>query len=146
MTGCWSTWKPANAQRSGIANLKIRYNRVHGFYIEVSRLQADKVPDDYQRRQTLKAVERYSTPELKDHESKVLSARERALALEKSLYDDLLEHLAEYLGVLGRCADALSELDVLANFAERSVTLKLCCPTLDQTPRHRHRERPSPGR
>ncbi|MGB5440947.1 MAG: DNA mismatch repair protein MutS [Gammaproteobacteria bacterium] len=117
-------------QRSGIGNLKIRYNRVHGFYIEVSRLQADKVPDDYQRRQTLKAVERYSTPELKDHESRVLSARERALALEKSLYNDLLEQLAEYLGPLGRCAHALSELDVLANFAERSVTLKLCCPTL----------------
>jgi len=121
-------------ERSGIANLKIRYNRVHGFYIEVSRLQADKVPDDYQRRQTLKAVERYSTPELKEHESKVLSARERSLALEKSLYNELLEQLAEHLEALGLCADALSELDVLANFAERSLTLNLSCPTLDQRP------------
>ncbi len=121
-------------ERSGIAKLKIRYNRVHGFYIEVSRQQADMVPDDYQRRQTLKAVERYSTPELKEHESKVLSARERALALEKSLYNDLLDRLAEYLKVLGLCADALSELDVLANFAERSLTLNLSSPTLDQRP------------
>jgi DNA mismatch repair protein MutS len=121
-------------ERSGITNLKIRYNRVHGFYIEVSRLQADKVPDDYMRRQTLKAVERYSTPELKEHESKVLSARERALALEKSLYSGLLDRLAENLEVLGQCADGLSELDVLANFAERSLTLNLSCPTLDTRP------------
>ena len=121
-------------ERSGIANLKIRYNRVHGFYIEVSRLQADRVPDDYQRRQTLKAVERYSTPELKEHESKVLSARERALALEKSLYNELLERLAGSLEVLGQCADGLSELDVLANFAERSLTLNLSCPALDTRP------------
>jgi len=121
-------------ERSGITNLKIRYNRVHGFYIEVSRLQADKVPDDYIRRQTLKAVERYSTPELKEHESKVLSARERALALEKSLYNDLLDRLAENLEVLGQCADGLSELDVLANFSERSLTLNLSCPALDTRP------------
>ena len=92
------------------------------------------MPDDYIRRQTLKAVERYSTPELKEHESKVLSARERALALEKSLYNDLLDQLAENLEVLGQCADGLSELDVLANFAERSLTLKLSCPTLDTRP------------
>jgi DNA mismatch repair protein MutS len=118
-------------ERSGIGNLKIRYNRVHGFYIEVSRLQADKVPEDYQRRQTLKAVERYITPELKAHEDKVLSARERALALEKSLYHELLEILSEQLAPLGECAEALSELDVLANFAERSLTLNLGCPTLD---------------
>jgi DNA mismatch repair protein MutS len=121
-------------ERSGIANLKIRYNRVHGFYIEVSRLQADKVPADYQRRQTLKAVERYSTAELKEHESKVLSARERSLALEKSLYNDLLDRLAGHLGELGQCAEALAELDVLANFAERSHTLNLSCPTLDERP------------
>ncbi len=120
--------------RSGIANLKISYNRVHGYYIEVSRLQADKVPDNYQRRQTLKAVERYITPELKQHEDKVLSARERALALEKSLYSELLETLALQLEPLGRCAEALSELDVLANFAERSLTLNLVCPTLTTRP------------
>jgi DNA mismatch repair protein MutS len=121
-------------ERSGIANLKISYNRVHGYYIEVSRLQADKVPDNYQRRQTLKAVERYITPELKEHEDKVLSARERALALEKSLYNELLETLAQQLEPLGRCAEGLSELDVLANFAERSMTLNLACPTLAARP------------
>ena len=119
-------------ERSGIATLKISYNRVHGYYIEVSRLQADKVPDNYQRRQTLKAVERYITPELKAHEDKVLSARERALALEKSLYADLLETLGEHLEALRRCADALSELDVLANFSERSQTLNLSCPVLSE--------------
>jgi len=118
-------------ERSGIANLKISYNRVHGYYIEVSRLQSDNVPDNYQRRQTLKAVERYITPELKAHEDKVLSARERALALEKSLYNDLLETLGKQLEPLQECAEAISELDVLANFAERSQTLNLTCPTLD---------------
>jgi len=119
-------------ERSGIATLKISYNRVHGYYIEVSRLQADKVPDNYQRRQTLKAVERYITPELKAHEDKVLSARERALALEKSLYSELLDTLGEHLDALRRCADAVSELDVLANFSERSQTLNLTCPVLSE--------------
>ena len=119
-------------ERSGIATLKISYNRVHGYYIEVSRLQSDKVPDNYQRRQTLKAVERYITPELKAHEDKVLSARERALALEKSLYSELLDRLGEHLEPLRRCADALSELDVLANFSERSQTLNLTCPQLSE--------------
>ena len=78
-----STWKPANAQRTGIANLRVEYNRVHGFYIEVTRGQTDKVPDDYRRRQTLKNAERYITPELKAFEDKALSAQERALAREK---------------------------------------------------------------
>ncbi|MGB5607367.1 MAG: DNA mismatch repair protein MutS [Gammaproteobacteria bacterium] len=121
-------------ERSGIANLKIRYNRVHGYYIEVSRLQADQVPDDYQRRQTLKSVERYITPELKTHEDQVLSARERALALEKSLYNELLELLSADLEALGACAAALAELDVLATFAERSLALNLSCPTLTDRP------------
>ena len=124
-------------ERSGIATLKISYNRVHGYYIEVSRLQADNVPDNYQRRQTLKAVERYITPELKAHEDKVLSARERALALEKSLYDDLLNTLCEQLQPLRDTAEALAELDVLTNFAERSLTLKLVCPQMvEQTGIH----------
>jgi DNA mismatch repair protein MutS len=117
-------------ERSGIATLKISYNRVHGYYIEVSRQHADKVPVDYQRRQTLKAVERYITPELKSHEDKVLSARERALSLEKALYNILLETLGEHLVSLRGCAEALAELDVLANFSERSDTLGLTCPTL----------------
>jgi DNA mismatch repair protein MutS len=118
----------AERERTGIGNLKIRYNRVHGYYIEVSRLQADHVPDNYQRRQTLKAVERYITPELKAHEDKVLSAHERALALEKALYNELLDKLTEQLEPLSRLAAALSELDVLANFAERSVSLQLHRP------------------
>jgi DNA mismatch repair protein MutS len=117
-------------ERSGIATLKISYNRVHGYYIEVSRLQADKVPENYQRRQTLKGVERYITPELKAHEDKVLSARERALALEKSLYNDLLNELGEQLQPLRDCAEAVAELDVLTNFAERSQTLKLVRPEM----------------
>ena len=121
-------------ERSGIANLKIRYNKVHGYYIEVSRLQADQVPDNYQRRQTLKAVERYITPELKAHEDKVLSARERALALEKSLYNELLDSLTADLEPLGVCAGALAELDVLATFTERSLALNLSCPTLSGRP------------
>ncbi len=115
-------------ERSGIGNLKIRYNRVHGYYIEVSRLQADQVPANYQRRQTLKAVERYITPELKAHEDKVLSAHERALALEKSLYNALLETLTDELEPLSRLAAGISELDVLATFAERSVSLQLTRP------------------
>ncbi len=118
----------AERARTGIGNLKIRYNRVHGYYIEVSRLHADKVPGDYQRRQTLKAVERYITPELKAHEDKVLSAHERALALEKSLYDELLDQLIEQLQPLSRCAAALARLDVLSTFAERSISLNLVQP------------------
>jgi DNA mismatch repair protein MutS len=119
----------AERERTGISNLKIRYNRVHGYYIEVSRLQADRVPDNYQRRQTLKAVERYITPELKAHEDKVLSAHGRALALEKSLYDALLNTLIEQLDPLARLAAGISELDVLLNFAERSISLRLTRPT-----------------
>jgi DNA mismatch repair protein MutS len=121
-------------ERTGIATLRIRYNKVHGFYIEVSRAQADKVPANYQRRQTLKAVERYITPELKAHEDKVLSARERALAREKALYNELLDILAQQLDVLGRCAAALAELDVLSTFAERALALNLTCPVLSKRP------------
>jgi len=121
-------------ERTGIANLKIRYNRVHGYYIEVSRLHAESLPADYQRRQTLKAVERYITPELKEHEDKVLSARERALSREKALYNELLESLTDFLEPLGRCAEALAELDVLNTFAERSLALNLSCPVLDRRP------------
>jgi DNA mismatch repair protein MutS len=121
-------------KRTGIATLKISYNRVHGYYIEVSRLQADNVPLDYQRRQTLKAVERYITPELKEHEDRVLSARERALSREKALYNELLETLIGDTPRLGECADALAELDVLSTFAERSVALNLVRPVLDERP------------
>lgn len=104
-------------ERTGIANLRVEYNRVHGFYIEVSRGQTDKVPAEYQRRQTLKNVERYITPELKTWEDKVLSARERGLAREKWLFDDLLEQLAAFADGLARCAASLAELDALGSLA-----------------------------
>ena len=121
-------------ERSGIANLKIRYNRVHGYYIEVSRSQADQVPDDYQRRQTLKGVERYITPDLKQHEDKVLSARSKALEREKFLYNDLLEQLLEHLQALTACAEALAELDALCTLAERADTLGWSRPHLADEP------------
>lgn len=120
--------------RTGIANLKIGYNRVHGFYIEVSRSHTDQVPPDYLRRQTLKGAERYITPELKRFEDQVLSARERALAREKSLYDELLESLINALVPLKESAAAAAELDVLANLAERARRLNLQPPELVDTP------------
>ncbi|OQW95506.1 MAG: DNA mismatch repair protein MutS [Beggiatoa sp. IS2] len=114
--------------RTGIANLKVGYNKIHGFYIELSRVHADKVPADYQRRQTLKGVERYITAELKNFEDKILSARERALSREKYLYDQLLDKLLESLKLLQASSAALAELDVLNNFAERADTLKYYPP------------------
>lgn len=114
--------------RTGIANLRVEYNRVHGFYIEVTNGQADKVPDDYRRRQTLKNAERYITPELKAFEDKALSAQDRALAREKQLYDGLLQALLPHIGELQRVAGALARLDVLAALAERAQTLDWSCP------------------
>ncbi len=114
--------------RTGIDKLKVEYNRVHGFYIEVSFANADKVPDDYRRRQTLKNVERYITPELKAFEDKALSANDRALAREKFLYEQLLDQLAPFIPQLQRIAAAIAELDVLATFAERATTLNFCAP------------------
>jgi DNA mismatch repair protein MutS len=104
-------------ERTGIANLRVEYNRVSGFYIEITRAQTDKVPADYHRRQTLKNVERYLTPELKAFEDKYLSAGERALAREKLLYDELLARLADHLAELQRVAGAMAEADVLAGQA-----------------------------
>ncbi|MFH2134842.1 MAG: DNA mismatch repair protein MutS [Pseudomonadota bacterium] len=115
-------------ERTGIDKLKVEYNRVHGFYIEVSVANADKVPDDYRRRQTLKNVERYITPELKAFEDKALSANDRALAREKYLYDQLLDTLAPSIPQLQAVAAAIAELDVLATFAERAATLNFCAP------------------
>ncbi|NOQ35698.1 MAG: DNA mismatch repair protein MutS, partial [Methylococcaceae bacterium] len=120
-------------QATGINNLKVNYNRVHGFYIEISRLHSDKVPVHYTRKQTLKSVERYITEELKAFEDKVLSARGKSLSFEKALYDDLLTIIAQDLNALQRCAAALAELDVLTNFAERADSLDLTCPTLKTT-------------
>jgi DNA mismatch repair protein MutS len=120
--------------RTGLPNLRVTYNRVHGYAIEVSRSQADQVPPDYVRRQTLKGAERYVTPELKRFEDQVLSARERALAREKALYEDLLEQLRAWLGPLQLSAAALAALDVLANLAERARTLDWCRPELSEEP------------
>lgn len=119
---------------TGISNLKVNYNRVQGYYIEISRLQAEKVPGHYIRKQTLKGVERYITEELKSFEDKVLSAREKSLAFEKSLYEELLTIIAASLIPLQECAAALAELDVLVNFAERADTLNLSAPALVDEP------------
>jgi len=120
--------------RTGIATLKLGYNRVHGYYIEISRGQADKAPVEYVRRQTLKAAERYITPELKEFEDKVLGARERALTREKLLYEGLLDQLHDVLGELQLTASGLAELDVLTCFAERAVNLSLTQPELSADP------------
>src|SRR6185503_8368616 len=98
-------------ERTGIPNLRVAYNQVHGYYIEVTNSHAGKVPDDYRRRQTLKNAERYITPELKQFEDKALSARDRALALEKSLYDGVLEALQPHLSVLQKIARAIAQAD-----------------------------------
>lgn len=119
---------------TGISGLKVNYNRVHGYYIEISRLHAEKVPAHYHRKQTLKGVERYITEELKTFEDKVLSAKEKSLAFEKLLYDQLLNKLGESLTDLQQCAQGLAELDVLAAFAERAETLNLTRPQLTDKP------------
>ena len=124
-------------QRTGIATLKVEYNRVHGFYIEVSQAQSVNVPDDYRRRQTLKNAERYITPELKAFEDKALSANDRALAREKYLYEQLLDALAPQIATLQRLAAALSELDVLSCFAERAQSLNFNAPQFTDAP-HLH--------
>jgi DNA mismatch repair protein MutS len=121
-------------EASGIATLKVGYNRVHGYYIEISKGQADKAPVHYTRRQTLTNAERYITEELKAFEDKVLSARERALSREKLLYEQLLDALGGHLEPLKRAAAALSELDVLADFAERAQALDWARPELAAAP------------
>jgi DNA mismatch repair protein MutS len=115
-------------QITGITTLKVGYNRVHGYYIEISRAQSDQAPAEYIRRQTLKNAERFITPELKEFEDKALSSKSRALAREKGLYDELLERLNEQLLALQNTAAAVAEIDVLANLAERADNLNLCQP------------------
>ena len=117
-------------ERTGITNLRVEYNKVHGFYIEVTHGQTAKVPDDYRRRQTLKNAERYITPELKAFEDKALSAQERALAREKMLYDTLLRELAPYIGELQRIAQAVAQLDVLVALAEHAASRNWRAPQL----------------
>ena len=119
---------------TGIETLKVGYNRVHGFYIEVGKTHAAKIPVHYTRRQTLTHFERYITDELKQFEDQVLSARDRALAREKQLYDELLTKLATHLATLQAAASALTDLDVLATFAERADTLNWVAPELTDTP------------
>ncbi|MCH1553311.1 MAG: DNA mismatch repair protein MutS [Luminiphilus sp.] len=119
-------------EETGLSTLKVGYNRVHGYYIEISRAQSDKAPDTYQRRQTLKNVERFITPELKIFEDKALSARSRALSREKFLYDSLVEDIAALLIPLQITARAICETDVLACFAERAISLNLCRPSFSE--------------
>ena len=121
-------------ERTGIANLRVQFNRVHGFYIEVTQGQIDKVPADYRRRQTLKNAERFITPELKAFEDKALSAQERALAREKFLFDQLLDDLQAHVPALSALARAMAALDALASLAERSLTLNWCAPQFVREP------------
>jgi DNA mismatch repair protein MutS len=120
--------------RTGIANLRVQFNKVHGFYIEVTQGQLDKVPGDYRRRQTLKNAERFITPELKAFEDKALSAQDRALAREKWLYEQLLDDLQQFVPPLTRLARALASLDALCALAERSLTLDWCRPEFMKEP------------
>ncbi len=116
-------------ERTGLKNLKVHFNRVHGYYIELPRSRSDDVPDDYRRRQTLKNAERFITPELKTFEDQILGANEKALAREKLLYEQLFDEIAPFLDALTRTARALSEIDVLAGFAAAAEEFSLCRPT-----------------
>lgn len=122
-------FEAAEKERTGIANLKVEYNSVHGFYIEMSRTQAESAPAEYRRRQTLKNVERFITPELKAFEDKVLSANDRALAREKMLYEQVLVQLGQYIAALQTNAGAVASLDVLCCFTERAISLNYVAPT-----------------
>ena len=120
--------------RTGITNLRVQYNKVHGFYIEVTQGQASKVPADYQRRQTLKNAERFITPELKAFEDKALSAQDRALAREKLLYEQVIDQLQLHLEALSALGRALASLDALAALTERAGTLNWCRPQFVREP------------
>ena len=115
-------------ERTGIASLRVEYNKVHGFYIEVTHANVDKIPDDYRRRQTLKNAERYITPELKAFEDKALSAQERSLAREKLLYEGILDDLLAAVPTLQTIARALAQLDLLAGFADTALKRNWCKP------------------
>jgi DNA mismatch repair protein MutS len=121
-------------ERTGIANLRVEYNRVHGYFIEIARSQSEHVPDDYRRRQTVKNAERFITPELKAFEDKALSARDRALAREKLLYESILVRLHEDLAALQDAARGIALLDVLTTLAERAQTLEWQRPVLSDAP------------
>ena len=120
--------------RTGIANLRVEFNRVHGFYIEVTHGQTDKVPDDYRRRQTLKNAERYITPELKAYEDKALSAQDKALVREKLLYEQLLADLAPHIAALQNIAQALAQIDTLVALTRHALANNWCAPQLVADP------------
>ncbi|OWO80991.1 DNA mismatch repair protein MutS [Photorhabdus luminescens] len=121
-------------EKLGLDTLKVGFNGVHGYYIQVSRGQSHLVPIHYVRRQTLKNAERYIIPELKEYEDKVLTSKGKSLAIEKALYEELFDLLLPHLAELQTSAEALAELDVLANLAERAETLNYVCPTLSDKP------------
>ena len=121
-------------ERTGLSNLRVGYNRVHGYYIEISKAQAQHAPDDYVRRQTLKGNERFIAPDLKNFEDKILSSRERALARERAIYEKVLETLNEHLTELQQTAECIAEIDVLGNLAERAVKMNLSRPQLSEDP------------
>ena len=127
-------FEAAEKARTGLSNLKVEYNSVHGFYIEISRAQAENAPPEYRRRQTLKNVERFITPELKAFEDKVLSANDRALAREKMLYEQVIEKLVEFISNLQTNSCAVASLDVLCCFAERALALNYVQPQFTQEP------------
>ena len=116
-------------QRSGITTLRVEYNKIHGFFIEVSRAQANKVPPDWRRKQTLKNSERYITPEIKQYEEKILSASEKIATLERRLFEDLLHSLLPHCQTLKELATTVAEIDIIACFAERALTLNWTRPT-----------------
>lgn len=121
-------------EKLGLDTLKVGFNGVHGYYIQISRGQSHLAPIHYVRRQTLKNAERYIIPELKEYEDKVLTSKGKALSLEKALYEELFDLLMPHLSALQLSAAALAEIDVLNNFAERAYTLNYCCPTLSDKP------------
>ena len=129
-----ATLEEREREQTGIPTLKVGFNRVHGYYIEVSRQYSEAVPVRYHRRQTLKSTERFISAELKEFEDKALSARERALAREKALYELILERICSDLALLQTTAAALCEVDVLACFAERAEALDYCRPEFTDTP------------
>ena len=120
--------------QTGLSTLKVGFNRVHGYYIELSKAQAGEAPVHYIRRQTLKNAERFITPELKTFEDKALSSQSKALARERLLFDQLIDRLAEDLPILRRLANGIAEIDVLSNFADRALQLELVRPRLCDSP------------
>ena len=128
---CWQVSRPENGERTGIKNLRIGYNKVFGYYIEVTKSFLDQVPADYIRKQTLTGAERFITEELKDLENRILNANERMLTLEAELFRELREFIAGHLFRIQRTASAVARLDVFASFAEVAVQNGYVRPLVD---------------